>query len=181
MKLALKDSKYYENAIEYHNKHKAIADIGGKFIAHINLGIAFSSTGENEKAAINFQMALRCAIQMSSKAGQSLAIGNLGKIGYNNTIISDQEKLQMLIQRYIELANYLKDEEGKSTAYLELGKVLMDKKEWATSAKHFEEAIASAKQNKNKEVLENATANYGIAQANLAWEEYSKRIIQSKN
>ena len=181
MKLATKDKSYFENALEYHNKHKQIADIGGKFIAHINLGIVYSNLNESEKAAINFQMALRCAIQMSSKAGQLLAIGNLGKVGYNNTVISDHEKLQMLIKRYIELSNYMRDDEGKSNAYLELGKVMMQKKDWLSSARHLDEARTMAKLTNNKEVLNDASVNYGIAQANMAWEDYSKKVMQSKN
>jgi len=37
--------------------------------------------GDHEKSSINHQFALRYAIQMSSVAGQSVAIGNLGKVG----------------------------------------------------------------------------------------------------
>lgn len=80
-KLAEKNPKHYEEAIEYHQKHKDIADIAGKFLAHVNLGIIYNNLGDSEKASINHQFALRYAIQMSSVAGQSLAIGNLGKLG----------------------------------------------------------------------------------------------------
>ena len=80
-KLAHKEPKFYKDSIEYHLKHKNIADIGGKFIAHVNLGIVYDEVGEKEKAAVNQQFALRYAIQMSSAAGQSIAVGNLGKIG----------------------------------------------------------------------------------------------------
>jgi len=52
--------------------------------AHINLGIIYNNIGDYEKSSINHQFALRYAIQMSSVAGQSVAIGNLGKVGGNN-------------------------------------------------------------------------------------------------
>ena len=81
MKLGELDPSLYENAINYHMKHKEIADVAGKFLAHINLGIIYNSIGEYEKSSINHQFALRYAIQMSSVAGQSVAIGNLGKVG----------------------------------------------------------------------------------------------------
>ena len=55
----------------------------GKFLAHVNLGIIYNSVGDFEKSSINHQFALRYAIQMSSVAGQSVAIGNLGKVGGN--------------------------------------------------------------------------------------------------
>ena len=52
-----------------HNKHKEIADVAGKFLAHINLGIIFNNIGDHEKATINHHFALRYAVQMSSVAG----------------------------------------------------------------------------------------------------------------
>ena len=69
MKLGELDPHLYENAINYHMKHKEIADVAGKFLAHINLGIIYNATGEYEKSSINHQFALRYAIQMSSVAG----------------------------------------------------------------------------------------------------------------
>ena len=81
MKLAESEPGLYKESIEYHMKHKEIADVAGKFLAHINLGIIYNAIGDNEKSSINHQFALRYAIQMSSVAGQSVAIGNLGKIG----------------------------------------------------------------------------------------------------
>lgn len=81
MKIAETDAKFYEDAIEFHTKHKDIADVAGKFLAHINLGIIYNNQGDYEKASINHQFALRYAVQMSSVAGQSVAIGNLGQVG----------------------------------------------------------------------------------------------------
>lgn len=83
MKLRESDPNCYKEAIEFHTKHKEVADVAGKFLAHINLGIIYNSMGDHEKSSINHQFALRYAIQMSSVAGQSVAIGNLGKVGGN--------------------------------------------------------------------------------------------------
>lgn len=113
------DKEAYKEAIEYHTKHKEIADVAGKFLAHINLGLIYNNLGDHEKASINHQFALRYAIQMSSVAGQSVAIGNLGKVGGNNVYASmNQEKLQMFVERYLELSNELKYRKGESGAYL---------------------------------------------------------------
>ena len=60
-----------------------VDDVAGKFLAHVNLGIICNAIGNYEQASINHQFALRYAIQMSSVAGQSVAIGNLGKVGGN--------------------------------------------------------------------------------------------------
>lgn len=52
----------FNDAIEYHTKHKEVADVAGKFLAHINLGIIYNSMGDHEKSSINHQFALRYAI-----------------------------------------------------------------------------------------------------------------------
>ena len=53
MKLGELDSNQYLEAINYHMKHKEIADVAGKFLAHINLGIIYNAVGEYEKSSIN--------------------------------------------------------------------------------------------------------------------------------
>ncbi len=126
-KLGEKDKKFYKNAIDFHLKHKQIADIGGKFIAHVNLGIVYSELQENEKATINQQFALRYAIQMSSSAGQSIAIGNLGKIGNLANLNYDEDKLKMFVERYLELSSELNNRQGQGTALLQLGKIMNKK------------------------------------------------------
>ncbi len=110
----------YREAIDFHNRHKDIADVAGKFLAHINLGIIYNSLGDHEKATINHHFALRYAVQMSSVAGQSVAIGNLGKVGGKNmaTTMLNQDKMQMFVERYLELSNELKYRKGESGAYL---------------------------------------------------------------
>ena len=53
MKMGELDPVHYNEAIEYHTKHKEVADVAGKFLAHINLGIIFNSMGDHEKSSIN--------------------------------------------------------------------------------------------------------------------------------
>jgi tetratricopeptide (TPR) repeat protein len=53
MKLGESEPGLYKDAIEYHTKHKEIADVAGKFLAHINLGIIYNNIGDHEKASIN--------------------------------------------------------------------------------------------------------------------------------
>lgn len=61
-KLAEDNPKFYEDSIDFHMKHKEIADVAGKFLAHVNLGIIYNIMGDSEKASINHQFALRYAI-----------------------------------------------------------------------------------------------------------------------
>jgi len=71
---------YIDKAIEYHQNHVNIADQGGKFVAHINLGLCYGVKGEYALAAKHHQSALRIAIKMQTLFGQSIAVGNLGML-----------------------------------------------------------------------------------------------------
>ena len=42
MKMGENDSQFYRDAIDYHTRHKEVADVAGKFLAHINLGIIYN-------------------------------------------------------------------------------------------------------------------------------------------
>ena len=53
MKLGDVDSIFMNDAIQYLMKHKEIADVAGKFLAHINLGIIYNQIGDFEKSSIN--------------------------------------------------------------------------------------------------------------------------------
>jgi hypothetical protein len=53
MKMGETDQKFYQDAIDYHTKHKEVADVAGKFLAHINLGIIYNCIGDHEKSSIN--------------------------------------------------------------------------------------------------------------------------------
>ena len=68
-------------AIEYHTLHENLADVNGKFLASINLGLCHDRLGDSKNSVYHFQNALKHSIQMSNVNGQSVAMGNIGKIG----------------------------------------------------------------------------------------------------
>ena len=182
MKLGETDNpENYKDAIEFHNKHKEIADVAGKFLAHINLGIIFNNMGDHEKATINHHFALRYAVQMSSVAGQSVAIGNLGKVGGKNmaTTMLNQDKMQMFVERYLELSNELKYRKGESGAYLQLGEILTQKGDYDTSTKHFYRAMKIAEETGDGDLKEHAKVNFGMANASMKWTNHVSNILQN--
>lgn len=71
---------HVNKAISLNAKHVEIADGGGKFVAHTNLGLAYGMAGDIDKASKHHQDALRIAIKMQTLYGQSIAVGNLGLI-----------------------------------------------------------------------------------------------------
>ena len=119
------------------------------------MGIIYNATGDHEKSSINHQFALRYAIQMSSVAGQSVAIGNLGKVGGNQVYAQmNQDKLQMFVERYLELSSELKYRKGESGAFMQLGELLTQKGDYDTSTKHFYRAMKIAEEIDDSEMRE---------------------------
>lgn len=169
-------SVYWQEAINYHTKHKEIADVPGKFLAHINLGLIYNQQGDSERAAINHQFALRYAIQMSSVAGQSVAIGNLGQIGYSK-MNGDSEKLKMFAERYLTLSHELKNRKGESGAYQQLGNISLGLGDFDTSTKNFYRAMKIAEEIQDKDMMESARCNFGVANASLKMEDHMKNIL----
>ena len=178
MKLGDIDPVNYTDAITYHMKHKEIADVAGKFLAHINLGIIYNHIGDYEKSSINHQFALRYAIQMSSVAGQSVAIGNLGKVGGNKVYAQmNQDKMQMFVERYLELSNELKYRKGESGAYMQLGEILTQKGDYDSSTKHFYRAMKISEDVGDQDMKEQAKVNFGMANASLKWNSHVTGLL----
>ena len=116
---------------------------------------------------------------MSSVAGQSVAIGNLGKVGGKNVYAQmNQEKLQMFVERYLELSNELKYRKGESGAYLQLGELLTQKGDYDTSTKHFYRAMKIAEETNDTDLKEQAKVNFGMANASMKWHNHVTNILQ---
>jgi hypothetical protein len=69
---------HLQKAIEFHRAHLQIADAGGQFVAHTNLGLCLGILGDWTQAGHHHQEALRVAIKLQTLYGQSIAVGNLG-------------------------------------------------------------------------------------------------------
>jgi hypothetical protein len=53
-----------------------------------------------------------------------VAIGNLGQVGGNQAYSQlNQDKLQLFVEKYLELSNELKYKKGESGAFLQLGEL----------------------------------------------------------
>merc|ERR1719183_659560 len=132
-----------KKSIFFHNKHRESSDSVGKFVAHLNMGLAYSELGEREASTVNHQYALRYALQLHSLEGQSLAIGNLGFSAgmYEN----DPEKMRILIERYVELCDTLRQGQAQTGAYQKLGSLASQQGNYELSHDYFEQAIAFAK------------------------------------
>ncbi len=118
---------------------------------------------------------------MSSVAGQSVAIGNLGKVGGKNmqTTMLNQDKMQMFVERYLELSNELKYRKGESGAYMQLGELLTQKGDFDTSTKHFYRAMKIAEETGDGDLKEAAKVNFGMANASMKWTNHVSNILNN--
>lgn len=116
---------------------------------------------------------------MSSVAGQSVAIGNLGKVGGNQVYAQmNAEKLQMFVERYLELSNELKYRKGESGAFMQLGELLTQKGDFDTGTKHFYRAMKIAEETEDSDLREAAKVNYGMANASIKWGDHVTNILK---
>ena len=105
------DPELTKKAIEYHTLHENLADVNGKFLASINLGLCYDRLGDNKNSIYYFQNALKFSIQMSNISGQSVAMGNIGKIGTKD-LSDNKDKMKIFVEKYLKLSSELKDEKA---------------------------------------------------------------------
>lgn len=116
---------------------------------------------------------------MSSVAGQSVAIGNLGKVGNGETYAQmNQDKLQMFVERYLELSSELKYRKGEAGAFLQLGELLTQKGDFNTGTSHFYRAMKLAEETSDPSTKETAKVNFGMANASMKWNEHVQDIMK---
>jgi len=130
--------KALRKAIEYHTKHRDMADIPGKFTAYCNLGIAYASLGQMDKAVYNHQNALRHAIHMSSLEGESLACANLGLTGAQQ---GDVTTAKACVERHLQLASSMHDTKGQLGAHQHLGEIAAQLQDFDKAAEQFNAAL----------------------------------------
>ena len=101
-------------AMEYHEKHLRITDIGGQFIALTNLGLCYGVQRNIVQSAKCHQDALRAAIKMQSIYGQSIAVGNLGMLAI---LKSDYKTARTCYEQHLNLVQALHDKEAEMNAW----------------------------------------------------------------
>lgn len=163
-------------SLYFHNKHRESSDSVGKFVAHLNMGIAYAELGEREASTVNHQYALRYALQLHSLEGQSLAIGNLGFSAgmYEN----DPEKMRILIERYVELCDTLKQTNNQTNAYKKLGSLASQQGNYEQSLDYFSQAVECAKTQGDKDAEKACRVQLGIAAGQAKMAEHMNSILQ---
>jgi len=129
--------------VEYHNRHEQLADTNGKFLASINLGICYDRLGDYKNSVYWYQNALKHSVKMSNLVGQSLAIGNIGKIGAKG-LNENKDKMKVFVEKYLKLAKEMRDEKGEMNGCLKLGLISGSKKNFEEGRENFLRALELA-------------------------------------
>jgi len=163
-------------AIFFHNKHRENSDAVGKFVAHLNMGLAYAKLGEKEASTVNHQYALRYALQLQSLEGQSLAIGSLSFSAgmYDN----DPAKMKLLVERYVELCGTLRQPKNEASALKKLGILASQQGDNDTSIMRFQQAMERAREQGDREAEKDCSVRLGIATGQAKMAEHLSNILK---
>ncbi|KAL4429327.1 hypothetical protein ABPG74_002313 [Tetrahymena malaccensis] len=172
-----KDNQFYEKAIQYHKQHENIADVNGKFLACINLGLCYDAINLRKQALSYYQQALRHSVKMSNLASQTIAIGNIGRIGMPG-LLDNKEKMTVFIDKYIKLTQDMKDENGELKAQLKMGQVTSMIGNFEQGKQSFLRALQLAEQKQELDKLQEAKCGFAVANAEIQMQSYLQSYAQ---
>ncbi|OLQ00751.1 hypothetical protein AK812_SmicGene16556 [Symbiodinium microadriaticum] len=94
-------------------RHRENSDSIGKFVAHLNMGLAYAHLGEPEASTVNHQYALRYALQLHSLEGHLMVKP------FHREIFTS--RMKVLVERYVDLCGTLKQTKNQAAALKKLG------------------------------------------------------------
>lgn len=165
-------------AIDFHDKHLRIADDGGQFVAHTNLGLCFTWLDDALAAARHYQDALRLAIQLQSQSGQSIAVGNLGALALAR---SDLATAKPCLDQHLKLvaSDPIGDADAHIYALMLLGKLDMKRELYAEAAHYFEAAVHVSTDHNRRGMLRRCQCLLGRARALLRLPAFCTHVHDS--
>jgi tetratricopeptide (TPR) repeat protein len=160
-------------ALDYHIKHWEMADVQGKIVAHINMGLVYQKLGQIEQATENYKQAFQSAVDLGDKHGESIALANLGFLGKEQ---DDLTTAQACIERHLLIAESMKDGRSASDAYQQLGLLANKQGESEQALRMLTKAREVALYNTDHIKANQLRCNIGIVSASLKLDRYMKDI-----
>lgn len=164
----IKAYQYWEEALKLYLLIGDELKIAGMFN---NIGVVYSSIGDNKKALYNFIEASKIFEKLDLKKNLTDLYGNIG-ITYNK--LKDYNNAEKYINKSIYLKNLLKDELGIAISETNLANLYIDKKEYEKAL----ELTLKAVNTKNKyNYLVGIIPNYiSICNIYIAQEKYESAL-----
>ena len=129
----------FEQAMVHHEAQSELADPPGKFVAHLNIGLALAALERLDESAEHFREALRSAIRSGSMHGEAVACGNLALVGKQS---GDIATARACLDRYLQLTEALADTAGAVEAHQRLGDLASFEGHLREAGEHFECALS---------------------------------------
>eukprot|EP01065_Artemidia_motanka_P001190 TRINITY_DN10555_c0_g3_i2.p1 TRINITY_DN10555_c0_g3~~TRINITY_DN10555_c0_g3_i2.p1 ORF type:complete len:435 (+),score=133.81 TRINITY_DN10555_c0_g3_i2:54-1358(+) len=126
-------------ALEHHDAHGRVADTAGRFVAFTNIGLVHFIRADWARSKEAHRVAMHYALRSGDKQAEALSLANLGLVGRAQR---DHQTAQVCMERHLELAQALQDDEAERDAYEQLGHLLSDKGDFDGADRFF----ASARQ-----------------------------------
>ncbi|XP_044167743.1 tetratricopeptide repeat protein 28-like, partial [Acropora millepora] len=154
--------------IKYHEKDLKIAkEIGyraGEGGAYGNVGIAYYSLGDYQKAIEYQEKHLKIAKEIGDRAGQGTAYGNLGNT-YQS--LGDYQKAREYPEKHLKIAKEIGDRAGEGRAYGCLGNAYQSLGDYQKAIEYYEKHLKIAKQIGDRAAEGDAYHNIGNAYVSI--------------
>ena len=141
-----------------------MGDKVGEGCAYGNLGNAYHSLGDFQKAIEHHELRLKIAKEVGDKAGEGRAYGNLG-IAYRS--LGDFKTAIEHHERHLKIAKEVGDKAGEGRAYGNLGNAYDSLGDFQKAIEHHERRLKIAKEVGDKVGEGRAYGNLGIAYRSL--------------
>ncbi|XP_067046738.1 tetratricopeptide repeat protein 28-like isoform X3 [Acropora muricata] len=168
----------YQKAIEYHEHLKIAKEISNrarKGQANGNLGNAYQSPGDYQKAIEYQQKSLKVAIEISDQAGEGIAYGNLGNTYHS---LGDYQKAMEYQEKHLKIAKEIGDRAGEGRAYGNLGNAYQALGDYQEAIRYHKKDLKIAKEIGDRNGEGQAYGNLGNAYQALG--DYQEAIRYHK-
>jgi tetratricopeptide (TPR) repeat protein len=168
------NSDYLRKAIEYHQKHFDVADLGGKFVSSTNLGLCYGILGDIALSGQNHQEALRTAIKMQTLYGQSISVGNLGLLALSK---GDAKTSRTCLEQHLQLSQTLEDVEAEVNAWKLLAKAATLNEDSIAALEYLEHARRVARRENYPSQLRRIHCQIGITKGTSTMQIYFDNLV----
>jgi tetratricopeptide (TPR) repeat protein len=129
-----------------------------------NLGLAYHSLGQMEKAIEYHQQALAIAREIGDRRGEGARLGSLGNVYAD---LSQVEKAIEYCNQALEIAREIRDQRMEGIHLNNLGNAYADLSQTEKAIEHYQQALAIAREIGDRRMEGSVLGNLGIAYANL--------------
>lgn len=151
---------YYRQMAEMHESLRGkLGDPSTESASVGNLGTAYLSLGERERALACYEEALRLARQVGDRWGEGASLGNIGTC--QNTLGQTERAIEYF-QQSLAISREVGDRRAEATSLANLGDSYLVLGQPAEAVKHYEEALALNREIKNR-------AGEGAVLGSLCW------------